>query len=108
MQRRTFIQLLGMAPLGAVPVAAAVQEDSIRVPLSHFKFGYRRLLPKSQWRSTYCLANEALPFDRVLIGCYVTGPGNSLSYEHFAVRDLPNVFMSLEELDALKAANASG
>lgn len=62
----------------------------------------RELLPKRRWRYSYEPANEFVPHDRIVVGCYVKGPKRTLSYEVFHISDLPNDFVSAEDLEAIR------
>jgi hypothetical protein len=63
---------------------------------------YRReLLPKSEWQYWFCPANECVQFDRIVVGCFVKGPERCLSYEQFAISDLPNDYVPLQELECI-------
>jgi hypothetical protein len=61
----------------------------------------RELLPKSAWRYWFYPPDEWSDCERITIGCYVKGPKRSLSYELFRISDLPNDFVSAQELESI-------
>jgi hypothetical protein len=63
--------------------------------------GYRELLPKHRWTCSFYPANECVSYNRIVLGCYVKGPKRVLDYEQFAVSDLPNDFVSAQDLEAI-------
>ena len=61
----------------------------------------RELLPKSEWQYCFYPANEWVQFDRIVVGCFVKGPERCLSYEQFALSDLPNYYVPLQDLECI-------
>lgn len=61
----------------------------------------RELLQERYWSYSYEPANEFVPYDRIVVGCYVKGPSRTLSYEVFRVSDLPNDFVGAQDLEAI-------
>ena len=61
----------------------------------------RELLPKRVWRYWYEPANESIKVERIILGCYVKGPNRTLSHEVFRLSDLPNDFVSAQDLECI-------
>jgi hypothetical protein len=62
---------------------------------------HRELLPKSQWQYKFYPPDEYDGCKRIVIGCYVKGPKRTLSYELFRLSDLPNNYISAQDLEAI-------
>jgi hypothetical protein len=45
--------------------------------------------------------DEYQNYERLVVGCYVKGLKRTLSYELFSLSDLPNDFVSTEDLEAI-------
>jgi hypothetical protein len=61
----------------------------------------RELLPKSNWQYWFYPPDEHQNCERIVVGGYVKGPNRTLSYELFLLSDLPNDFVSAQDLETI-------
>jgi len=74
-----------------------------RVVRANYEDGYSvlELIPKSYWQYKFYPPDEYQNCERISVGCYVNGPQRSLCYELFRLSDLPNDFISAQDLEAI-------
>lgn len=58
---------------------------------------FKEQFPQDEWNYFVFRANEWVPYDRIVIGCYVSPPNNYLKYETIRFSDIPNEFISARD-----------
>jgi hypothetical protein len=86
------------APVIEIDNASGVCAAALSNPFSD---DHRELLPKSAWMYWFYPPDEHQNRERVVVGCYVKGPKRTLSYELFPFSELPNEFVSAQDLEAI-------